>query len=163
MQICSTRLDGLRLQLEEKMSSQTDLDQGGTNRQWVLADMGPTLGRVRVPLQNVLVITVAGTYVLNASTTLVQVNCNGAVVIKLPTAIQPSYQGAPSAQPGNFANSPITIVDVGGFAASHPITIDPASVAETIMDLTSIQIQVAYGGYTLLPNSAEATWNSISP
>lgn len=145
------------------MGSQTDLDQGGTNRQWVIADMGPTIGRVRVPLQNVLLITQPGTYTVNASTTLVEVNCNGAVIVVLPTAIQPSYQGAPSAQPGNFANSPITIVDVGGFAAAHPITIEPASNAETIMDLASIQIQVSYGGYTLLPNSPEATWNSISP
>lgn len=144
------------------MSSQKDLDQGGTNRQWTRSYMGPSVGWVYAPLQNVLLITTAGTTVLDPSTSLVEVNVAvGAVTIKLPSAIQPAA-GA-TAQPGLFVSNPITIVDVGGNAGSNAITIIPVSGAETILGLASIQISVNYGGYTLQPNSAQKTWNSILP
>lgn len=143
------------------MPSQLDLDQGGTNRNWINTYLGPSVGWVRAPLQNVLNITVAGTYQLDPSTSLVTVNVAGAVTIVLPSAIDPTV--AAGAQPGLFVNNPITIVDIGNNAQAHPITIQPASGAETIMGLTQIQITVNYGGYTLAPNSALATWNSISP
>jgi hypothetical protein len=145
------------------MPSQTDLDQGGTNRQWIVSEMGPTIGRVRVPLQNILLITAAGTYNIDPSTCLIEVNVAGAVTIVLPSAVNPAYRGAPTTQPGKFANTPITIVDVGGNAAGHNILIEPNNAGETILGLTQIKISVAYGGYTLVPNSGEATWNSISP
>lgn len=144
------------------MSSQTDLDQGGTVRQWVLVNMGPTVGIVRVPLQNVLLIAAPGSYVINASTTLVEVNSIGVTVI-LPPASQPTYSGAQTTQPGSFAARPITIVDILGSASiATPVLIQPAA-GETIMGLASIKIQSSYGGYTLAPNSLEKTWNSISP
>lgn len=145
------------------MASQLDLDQGGTARQWVLSNMGPTIGLVRVPLQNTFPITAGGTYILDPSTSYVPVNTTGAVTITLPSAVDPSYQGAPSSQPGLQANTPIVIVDVGGNAQAHPITIQRNNVNESVMGLASIQITVNYGGYTLMPNSALATWNSISP
>jgi hypothetical protein len=146
------------------MPSQLDLDQGGTSRQWTKAYLGPSVGWINIPAQNILAITVAGTYQLDPSTSLVTVNTTGAVTINLPAAIDPLV--GPQAQPGLFANNPITIVDIGGNAGAHPITIQPIQPnpnSETIMGLTSISLSVNFGGYTLFPNSTRKTWNSISP
>src|SRR5208282_1395388 len=110
------------------MGSQLDLDQGGTSRQWVRTYMGPSIGWVYLPGRNPIpVITAAGTYTMLPDTTLVEVNVAGVVVIILPSALDP---GVPAGVlPGLFAKNPITIVDLGGFASTHPITIKPASVA----------------------------------
>jgi len=145
------------------MGSQTDLDQGGTSRQWVRTYMGPSVGWVYLPGLNPLpTITAAGTYTLSPDTTLVQVNVNGLVTIILPTAINP---GVPAITLGaRYAKRPITIVDIGGYASlANPITIEPASVAETLMALASIQIAVAYGGFTLNPSNEQKGWTTISP
>jgi hypothetical protein len=64
------------------------------------------------PLQNVLPVTSAGTYTLDPSTNLVEVNVAGAVTIVLPSCQTPTA-GA-QAQPQLFVKNPITIVDVGG-------------------------------------------------
>lgn len=144
------------------MGSQTDLDQGGTSRQWVRTYLGPSVGWVYLPGLNPFgVITVAGTYVISPDTTLVQINCVGAVVITLPSAIEPTVPAG--VQPGLFAKKPITIVDIGGNAQAHPITINPASVAENIMGLATISITVNYGAFTLSPSNTQKGWTNISP
>lgn len=144
------------------MGSQMDLDQGGTARQWVRTYMGPSVGWQYLPGLNPLpTITAAGTYTLSPDTTLVQVNCAGAVIIILPTAIDPKVPAINQAQ--LFAKKPITIVDIGGFAQANPITINPTSVAENIMGLPSIQITVNYGAYTLNPSNIQKGWTNISP
>lgn len=143
------------------MGSQTDLDQGGTSRQWVRSYMGPSVGWQYVPLQNVLVITATGTYAIDPSVSLIEVNVAGAVTLVLPSCSNPAA-GA-QALPQLFAKNPITIVDVGGFAQANPITIQRNASPETIMGLTQIQITVNYGGFTLLPNPNTRTWNNISP
>lgn len=140
------------------MGSQTDLDQGGTAREMVSVWMGPSIGYVLQPKRNPLTILVAGTYVLDWSTNLVEVNCNGAVTITLPSAIDPSVPAG--VLPGRFVKSPITVVDIGGFAAAHPITIQPASGAENILSLPSIQITAAYGGFSLYPSNAQKGWTN---
>lgn len=152
------------------MPSQTDLDQGGTNRVWVPNYLGPSIGWVWGPQENTLAITAAGSYVLNASTSLVTINVAGLVTIYLPTAILSSVLGNANAQPRLRVQNPITIVDIGGNAFNFNITIDPISgqpgytgTVENIMGLSSISIAVNYGGFTLLPNSAQQGWNSISP
>ena len=144
------------------MASQTDLDQGGTPRQWVRTFLGPSVGWVNLPGVNpIATITAAGTYQLAPDTTLVQINCAGAVVIKLASAKNPAVPAG--VQPALFANHPVTIVDIGGNASAHPVTIQPFSVSETIMGLTSISLSVNYGGYVLNPVPSLALWNSISP
>jgi hypothetical protein len=85
----------------------------------------------------------------------------GAVTIVLPSCQFPAA-GA-QAQPRLFASNPITIVDIGGNAATNNITINPNNVSETVMGLASIKIATAYGGFTLLPVSSQRTWTSISP
>ena len=143
------------------MPSQTDLDQGGTARLWVTQYLGPTLGWVRVPARNAIAdgintaaIRTAGTYNLDLSTNFVQVSVVGAVTIVLPSA--KSKSGI--AQPGLAVAAPVTIVDVGGNAAAHPITIQPISGAENIMGLTQIQIATNFGGFILEPSNLLAGW-----
>lgn len=144
------------------MGSQLDLDQGGSYRQFVKRYLGPSVGWVWVPEENTLAVTTGGTTVVLIGTTLVTVNWGGPVAptIQLPSAVNPLVPAG--ALPTPFANLPITIVDIGGFATLNPITILPAA-GETIMNLASISLSVNYGGYTLNPNSAQKTWNSISP
>lgn len=140
------------------MTSQTDLDQGGTGRLWVTEYFGPSVGWVRVPVRSVLAITAAGTYTLDLSTTLVQVGVAGAVTINLPSAKNATVPAG--VQPGLFAKAPVSIVDTGGQGAAHPITIQPAA-GEDIMGLASIQITSNYGGFILYPRAA-GSWNNQS-
>lgn len=144
------------------MTSQVDLDQGGTNRQFVKRWLGPSVGWVTTPAPaaSILEITAAGVYNVDPSTTLITVAVNGAVTINLPKAHTPSA-GA-QAQPGLFVQNPITIVDTGGFAQAQPITIVPAA-GETIMSLAQLQLLVNYGGYTLKPTDELNGWSVISP
>lgn len=142
------------------MPSQTDLDQGGTYREWVRAFLGPSVGSLLIPRRNVLAVKAAGTFVLDPSTSLVEVNVNGVVTIILATAIEPSIPAG--AQPGLFAKTPVSIVDTGGFAGAQPITIQPASGTENILGLPSIQITSNYGGFILYPNSTLKGWTNQS-
>src|SRR6516165_7752995 len=138
-----------------------DLDQSGTSRQWQRTYLGPSVGWIYAPYQNLQPITAAGTYTIDPSTNLIEVNVAGAVTIILPSCQFPAA-GA-QAQPRLFANNPITIVDVGGNAATNNITINPNNVSETVMGLASIKIATNYGGYTLQPVPSARTWTSISP
>lgn len=145
------------------MTSQTDLDQGGTQRAWVPAWLGPSIGWVWRPATNILPIVAGGTYTLDRSTSLVTVNTTGSVTITLPSAAVPSFAAGGMTQPGLFTNNPITIVDIGGHAQGNAITIQRNNSNESIMGLSQIQITVNYGGYVLQPEPASLTWNSISP
>src|SRR6516162_9656780 len=108
------------------MSSQTDIDQGGTSRQWGKVFMGPSVGWVAYPVQNLLPVTIAGTYVLDPSTNIVEVNVAGAVTIVLPSCSNPAVVAG--AQAGLYVKNPVVIVDVGGTATSNNISIDPNDV-----------------------------------
>lgn len=139
------------------MTSQLDLDQGGTFREWTKVYLGPSVGHVWVPNRSQLLITAAGTYTLDFSTTYVQVSIAGAVTIILPP-LTGALTVPPIALPGRSVKTPISIVDVGGFAAANPITIQPSSPSDTIFGLTQIQIANAFGGFILYPNVA--TWTN---
>jgi hypothetical protein len=138
-----------------------DLDISGTSRQWQRVYLGPSVGWIMAPLQNILPITAAGTYNIDPSTNLIEVNVAGAVTVVLPSCQLPAA-GA-QALPRLFASNPITIVDVGGNAQANNITIQPNNVGETVMSLTSVKIQTNFGGFTLQPVPAQKTWTSISP
>jgi hypothetical protein len=113
---------------------------------------------VWTPEDNVLPVTSGGTKTILQGTTLVQVNFNGAVTIQLPSA-KSSVTAPAGALPGTFLALPITVVDIGGFAAVHNITILPFST-ERIMSLASVPITSAYGGFTLVPNINAGGWNT---
>jgi hypothetical protein len=100
------------------------------------------------PNQNIFVISAPGTYTLDPSVSFVQVNVAGAVTVILPPA-NISAAGA-QAQPGLVVKNPIIIVDVGGHATANPITVQ-RSGSDTIMGLTSVAINVNYGGYVFQP------------
>ena len=140
------------------MGSQTDLDMGGTSRQWTKTYMGPTVGWVNLPGRNPLIITAGGTYTLQPETSLVEINVAAAVTVILQTAIDPSVPAG--AQPGLYAKTPVTIADIGGNAGTYNITIQPASGAENIMGLASIQLLTAYGSYSLRPDNTLKGWTA---
>jgi hypothetical protein len=123
--------------------------------------MGPSIGWQPYPIQNLLPITAEGSYSIDPSFNMIEVNTTGAVTITLPSCQTPA--AGPQAQPRLFTLNPISIIDVGGNAATYPITILPFSGAETVMGLASIKIQTNYGGFTLQPVSSQKTWSSISP
>lgn len=128
------------------MGSQIDLDQGGTFRETVATYMGPSVGWIYAPARSVLNITAAGTYAINASTTLITINTTAAVILTLPTAKNPPVP--PVALPGPYVKSVISIVDQSG---APNVTINPFSVAETVMGLASIKLLTPYGSYALRP------------
>lgn len=137
------------------MASQTDIDQGGTFREWVRTYMGPSVGWVMAPGRNVLNVTAAGAFTIIQGCTLVIVNTTGAVTLKMPSAIDPTVPAG--ALPGPYVKSIITIVDIGG---APNVTIDPASIAETIMGLASISLATPYGSYSLRPDNTFKGWTA---
>lgn len=138
------------------MPSQTDLDQGGTYRQYQRIYLGPSAGWVTYPTDNVYKLTAMGTYSPVNGTTLITVSVNDAVTIDLWNPIPPANTPANSI-PGPNVAPPVTIVDVGGYAANHPITINPPS-GKTIIGLSSIQIASAFGGFILKPDLVTGNW-----
>jgi hypothetical protein len=140
-----------------------DLDQssGAITRHWQRVYMGPSIGWLDIPGQNVQPITAAGTYAIDASINVVEIAVAAAVTIVLPSCQFPA--AGPQAQPRLFASVPVTVTDTGGFAAANPITIQPNNPGETVAGLSSIKISTAFGGYSLQPVPALRTWTSISP
>lgn len=139
------------------MSSQLDLDQGGTFRQQQRIWMGPSIGWQLAPANVVLPVTATGTTTVQIGNTLVTVNYNGTgVVIQLPPAAGSAV--GPGAIPGTWIPTPITVVDIGGFASTvNTITLVPYGT-ERIDGLTSIVIDSPYAAYTLRPNLTSGGW-----
>ncbi|MDE2106423.1 MAG: hypothetical protein KGL39_54915 [Patescibacteria group bacterium] len=140
------------------MASQTDLDQGGTYRQFVRRFLGPSVGWVWTPEDSVLPVTGASATVV-WGTTVVTVDFNGAVGIQLPSSKAPGV--AAGAVPGGSLILPVTIIDVGGFASvTNIITITPFGT-ETIDGLTTWTITNPYGRITLTPpDLTSGGWNA---
>ncbi len=137
------------------MPSQLDLDQGGTFREWVRTYMGPSVGWVMAPARNVLAVTAAGAYTLLQGCTLVIIDTTAAVVLTLPSAIDPSVSAG--VLPGPYIKTIVTIVDIAG---APNVTIHPASGAETIMGLASISLITPFGSYSLRPDNTLKGWTA---
>jgi hypothetical protein len=138
-----------------------DTDQSGTARRTTRQYLGPSIGWADVPApSSTLVVSTAGTFTIDPSITLVNVNVAGAVTLILPPATLPTIPAIGA--PGRFAQSPITIVDVGGNADLNPITIN-AAAGEGIAGFASLSLNVKFGGFTLQPNSALHGWMVIVP
>ncbi len=140
------------------MGSQTDLDQGGTFRQYERIWLGPSVGWINVPQQAVLPITTSGAVSVSRGTNLVTVNFNGSVTLNLPSA-KASAQ-SPQAIPGQWVLVPVTVVDIGGFATANPITINPIG-AELISGLATVQLATAYGSIILKPILETGGWTLL--
>jgi hypothetical protein len=141
------------------MGSQSDLDQGGTFRQNQSTYFGPSVGWVTTPVAAILTVTAAGTTVILPGTSIVKVSVNGAVTIQLPLA-KGNAAGA-GAVPGSYAANSIIILDTGGFATNHPITVLPAG-AEMIDGFSAaaggVQLSSNYGALILLPDVINGGW-----
>ncbi len=131
------------------MPSQLDLDQGGSFRQYVRRWLGPSVGWVLSPDDNVVPITTGGITTLLVGTTLVQISFNGNVTVRLPSSKQ---FVVPGVIPGRSLALPLTVVDIAGFVDGATIlyTIVPFGT-EKIMGLNSIDIASPYGAFVLLP------------
>lgn len=137
------------------MSSQTDLDMGGTFRQTKRVYMGPSVGWVITADQVILPVTSASA-TISRGNSLVTVSRNGAVTLQLPLA--KANTAGVQAVPGDFPIVPLCIVDIGGFASSvNTITINRAGT-ETIDGLTSIVIDSPYGAFVLRPDVINGGW-----
>ena len=140
------------------MGSQSDLDQGGTFRQYERYWMGPSVGWVTQPQQAVLPITAAGTVAVSRGTNLITLNVNASVTLNLPSA-KASPQ-SPQAIPGQWVLIPLTIVDIGGFAAANTYTINPFG-AELISGLATIRLASNYGAFLLKPILETGGWTLL--
>lgn len=144
--------------LEDPMSSQLDLDQGGTFRQTQRVYLGPSVGWVSAPQEAVLSITAAGTYNLLRGMNLVTINVNGNVTINLPSAL--ASTAGPQAIPGQYLLLPVTIGDIGGFAPTNTYRINPFG-AETISGLAFVTITTSYGSIVFQPLLQTGGWTML--
>lgn len=138
------------------MSSQTDLDQGGTFRQYTQIWMGPSVGWLYYPSTSLLRITAAGTVAISRGTNLIKINVNGNVTINLPSA--KSSAAGDQTVPGNSVINPTVIIDEGGFASANTYNIVPFGT-ELISGLASVQLASAFGTILLEPNISAGGWN----
>jgi hypothetical protein len=140
------------------MGSQSDLDQGGTFRQFERFYLGPSVGWITVPQQAVLPIVATGTYAISRGTNLITINANANVTINLPSS--KATPQTPQAIPGQWVLVPITIVDIGGFASANTYTINPSG-AETISGLATIRLQSNFGAFLLKPILETGGWTLL--
>lgn len=139
------------------MSSQTDLDQGGTFRQMQRVYAGPSVGWQYIPQTTVLPITTAGTTTVARGMNLITVDVAGLVTVQLPSSLR--SPAGPQAIPGQDLIYPTVVVDAGGNAndSTAIITILPFG-AETIDGLAQITIEAPYGAYVLQPKIDTGGW-----
>jgi hypothetical protein len=142
------------------VSSQLDLDQGGTYRQTERIYLGPSLGWQYVPNQAWLPITAAGIYGVLWGTNLVTINVNGAVTINLPSSLQSA--AGPQAIPAKSIIIPIVIVDIGGFGQANGYQIVPFGselISGTYSNASPLKITSNYGAVILNPNVVSGGWS----
>ena len=143
------------------MGSQIDLDQGGTLRETTRIYLGPSVGwsQGAAPPTSPLLVTGAGTTTIAAGTSLVHVSANGSVTLQLPPAKGNAAGAGPV--PGTWTQRLLTINDLGGFAATFPITILPAA-GDTIVGLSSATISSNFGVLNLLSDVQNGGWTIVS-
>jgi hypothetical protein len=119
--------------------------------------MGPSIGWVYAAKDVVVPISVTGTTTILVGTSLVTVAVNGNVSIQLPSA-KGNAAGA-GAVPGTWVITPITVVDIAGFANGGSVTYTILPVAgETIDGLSTIAITTPYAAFVLRPNIQSGGW-----
>lgn len=140
------------------MSSQLDLDQGGTFRQWQRVFMGPSVGWLNVPVQAIITQTAAGTLNLLRWTNLVKLKVlTGTLNINLPSS-KASAQG-PQAIPGQWVYNPVIIMDLIGTAGNPTVININAFGSELISGLAQIQLPTPFGTILLEPDLVNGGWN----
>lgn len=140
------------------MSSQLDLDQGGTFRQYTQVWQGPSVGWLTVPVTAILTLSAAGTYSIQRWTNLIKLKAAAGVVnIDLPSS-KASAQG-PQAIPGQWVYNPVIIIDQSGDAGgATTINVNPFG-SELISGLAQVQLATPYGTIILEPELVTGGWN----
>jgi hypothetical protein len=126
------------------VTSQTDLDQGGTFRQFEKVYLGASVGWAYFPTAVVLTVTAAGAVAVARGTSLITVNVAGAVTLNLPSS---KVTAQPLAIPSQSVLAPVTI---------------NASGSELISGLASVALSVAYGAVILRPLLDTGGWSLLS-
>ena len=139
------------------MSSQTDLDQGGTFRQIQKVYLGPSVGWVSMPNQTVVSITTVGTTDIARGMNCVLVNVAGLATIQLPSSL--ASPAGPQAIPNQFSIYNTVVMDLSSLAndSTRKITILPYA-GELIDGLASIEIVSPYGAFVLRPLIDTGGW-----
>ena len=140
------------------MGSQTDLDQGGTSREWVNTYLGPSdwLGPYcpRVTCWRSLRQEPTP---IDYSTNLIHINTTGAVALNLPSAQNTSVPAG--VLPGKNGKIAISIVDISG---APNVTIDPAAGETIVNSRQSLTLTNAYSGFILYPSNTLKGWTNQS-
>lgn len=139
------------------MSSQLDLDQGGTFRQYQRIWMGPSVGWQSMPVQAVLNVTTAGTISVLRWTNLIKIKlASGVITLNLPSS-KATAQG-PQAIPGQWVYNPVIISDLSGQAGvATTVNIIPFG-SEQISGLSSLTLGTPYGTILLEPLLETGGW-----
>lgn len=139
------------------MSSQLDLDQGGTHRQYQRIWMGPSVGWLTMPVQAIITQSVAGTLNLLRWTNLIKLKvAAGVLSINLPSS-KASIPG-PQAIPGQWVDNPVVIIDLSGQAGlATTVNVFPFG-SELISGLSEIQLATPFGTLLLEPEIVNGGW-----
>ena len=150
------------------MTSQ-DLDMGGTVRDMVRVNCGPTIGWVMIQENELDTLhgdfgnDFGNDFSLGSLTSLSPPGGTWLITVDvdaaLPSPIQLASAIPPHNEPITYISRPITIVDVGGHAGNFPITILPFG-SEKINGQASLTIATAYGAYVLTPDVKHGGWTT---
>lgn len=134
----------------------SQLDQGGSNAQWVRTWLGPTLGWAMLPVMPELIVTTAGAYTAPAFSSRILLNA-AVTSVQLPSVSQWMEATLPLANIAAFDRS-LWIKDYAGNASvGNPITITPAGT-DTIDGLASFQISTPNDLIRLYPMTNLVGW-----
>lgn len=137
------------------MTSQLDLDQGGTFRQVSRVYMGPSIGWQLAPASVILPIIATGTTTAQVGNSLITFNIAAIATVQLFRS-RGNAAGA-GVVPGTWVPTPIVIIDIGGNAATFNKTILPFA-GESFDGLASLVIDSNYGTFVLTPNLDTGVW-----
>ena len=116
----------------------SDLDQSGSSFHKVRTWLGPSLGWVDTQVRPTRSITIAGNYQILPGDGVVLVNVAGLVTLLLPDVRL--WVQEPAYQPATAFERTLRIKDLGGNAATFPITVQSTSGQFIDLSLSSIQL-----------------------
>jgi hypothetical protein len=133
-----------------------DQDQSGSAWQKARTWLGPTLGWVDTQVRPSRAIAIAGTYQVFTGDSVIFVNVPGLVTLLLPDVRL--WIQEPAYQPATGFERAIWIKDLGGNAASFPITVSPFSGQTIDLLGTPFQVVVNRQLIRLYPLNDQTGW-----
>ena len=133
-----------------------DLDQSGSSWHKVRTWLGPSLGWVDTQVKPTRTISVAGSYQVFPGDGIIFVSVPGAVTLALPDV--KLWVSEFAYQPATAFERALWIKDLGGFAGSNPITIQPLAGQSIDLLPSAITINVNRSLVRLYPLTALTGW-----